>query len=341
MDMEIEEVKETKKPTGLGSDLPWVEKYRPTDIKDVVGNEETLSRLQIIAEEGNLPNIIITGPPGTGKTTSILCLARALLGDTFSKAVLELNASDERGIQVVRETIKTFARTKVNLPAGRHKIIILDEADNMTSAAQQALRRIMEEYSNSTRFALACNYSSKIIEPIQSRCAILRYTKLSDQQLAKRLIEVARAENVQYTDDGMELLIFTADGDMRQALNNLQSTNSGFGLVSAENVLKVCDQPHPAILKKVITSCQQNDFYDAYKTLDTHLWKKGYAATDLLSTMFKLVKNSNDLPEFLKLEFIKEIGFAHKRALEGVGSLLQISGLLARLCEAAQLTKPK
>ncbi len=198
-------------------DLPWIEKYRPSVMADVVGNEDTVSRLRVIARDGNMPNVIIAGPPGTGKTTSILCLARALLADQFKEGVLELNASDDRGIDVVRNKIKMFAQKKLTLPPGRHKIIILDEVDSMTTAAQQALRRTMELYSTTTRFALAANQSAKIIEPIQSRCAVLRYTKLSDQQVLQRLIEVCEGENVNRTDGGLEAILFTAEGDMRQA----------------------------------------------------------------------------------------------------------------------------
>jgi len=205
-----------------------------------------------------LPNIIITGPPGIGKTTSILCLANELLGDSFKDGTLELNASDERGINVVREQIKMFAKKKLSLPPGRHKVIILDEADNITGPAQQALRRIMEEYSLTTRFALACNYSTKIIEPIQSRCAILRFTKLSDAEILLRLKEIASSEEVQYNEEGLEAILFTANGDMRQAINNLQSTHSGFEFISADNVFKVCDQPHPAKIKMIMESCAQH-----------------------------------------------------------------------------------
>ena len=154
--------------------LPWVEKYRPTKIDDIVGNKDAVDRLTAIASTGNMPNLIFTGPPGIGKTTSVLCLAHTLLGPSYKDAVLELNASDDRGIDAVRNKIKMFAQKKVTLPPGRHKIILLDEADSMTSAAQQALRRTMELYSSTTRFALACNASEKIIEPIQSRCAIVR-----------------------------------------------------------------------------------------------------------------------------------------------------------------------
>eukprot|EP01126_Amoeba_proteus_P045342 TRINITY_DN506_c0_g1_i2.p1 TRINITY_DN506_c0_g1~~TRINITY_DN506_c0_g1_i2.p1 ORF type:complete len:235 (-),score=54.83 TRINITY_DN506_c0_g1_i2:52-756(-) len=231
-----------------------------------------------------------------------------------------------------------FAKKKLSLPPGRHKIIILDEADSMTSQAQQALRRIMEEYSSTTRFALACNYSTKIIEAIQSRCAILRYTKLSDPEVLMRLKQIAKEENVPYTDDGMEALLFTASGDMRQAINNLQSTNAGFVTVNAENVFKVCDQPHPVVLARIIDYCNDAQFSRAQKVLVKELWNKGYSSLDIIATMFKVVKNS-ELPEHVKLEFMKEIGLSHKRALEGCDSLLQLLGLLALLCSVNQLQK--
>eukprot|EP00960_Hanusia_phi_P034426 751054-Hanusia_phi.AAC.7 len=241
--------------------LCLVEKYRPQTLKDVVGNEDAVARLQAIARDGNMPHLLLTvparvvafvyltapkGSPGIGKTTCVLALARELLGESFKDGVLELNASDERcdqralgGIDVVRNKIKMFAQQKVTLPPGRHKIIILDEADSMTSASQQAMRRTMELYSNTTRFALACNNSSEIIEPIQSRCAILRFAKLSDKELLSRLQDICEMEQVTASSDGLEALIFTADGDMRQAVNSLQSTANGFGIVNQESVFKV------------------------------------------------------------------------------------------------------
>jgi len=312
-------------------DVPWVEKYRPKLLKDVVGNEETLVRLEAIAEQGNMPNLILSGPPGTGKTTSVHALARQLLGSSYSAGVLELNASDARGIDVVRSKIKSFAMNKVNLPAGRHKIIILDEADSMTGAAQQAMRRTMEIYSNTTRFALACNISTKIIEPIQSRAAILRFSRLSDEQIMARLKHVCAEEKVSYTDDGLEAIIFTAEGDMRNALNNLQATKSGFGHINQTNVFKVCDQPHPTTVRKIIDHCVSGETDPAVRLMQA-LWGTGYSSSDIIGTVFKVAK-AHDMPEAIKLEFLKEIGFTHCRIADGMNSLLQLLGLVGRLCQ--------
>lgn len=299
-----------------------------------------------------MPHVIISGMPGIGKTTSVLCLARQLLGESYKEAVLELNASDERGmwtnicerwrdfffkcsplcqgIDVVRNRIKGFAQKKVTLPPGRHKLVILDEADSMTSGAQQALRRTMEIYSNTTRFAFACNQSNKIIEPLQSRCAILRYAKLSDAQVVKRLMQIIEAEKVEYSDDGLAALVFSAEGDMRQAINNLQSTFAGFGFVSGDNVFKVVDSPHPIKVQAMLKACYEGNVDSALDTL-RELWNLGYSSHDIISTMFKVTKTIPTLSEHSKLEFIKEIGFTHMKILEGVQTLLQLSGCVARL----------
>lgn len=275
----------------------------------------------------------VQGPPGTGKTTSVLCLAHELLGPNFAEAVLELNASDDRGIDVVRNKIKMFAQRKVTLPPGRQKIVILDEADSMTTGAQQALRRTMEIYSSTTRFALACNQSSKIIEPIQSRCAIVRFAKLSDKELLERLMTVVAVEGVAYTPDGLEAVVFTADGDMRQALNNLQATANGFGFVNQENVFRVCDQPHPLLVSNVVKLCIEARIDDAYSGMRA-LCDMGYSASDIITILFRVVRNYNaGMTEFLKLEYIKQIGFCHMRIMDGVDSRLQLSGLLADLCQ--------
>jgi len=333
----VSSAKMKRKGGGGSSELPWIEKYRPRALKDVVGNQETVSRLEVIAENGNLPNIIIAGPPGTGKTTSILALARQMLGSAYKDAVLELNASDQRGIDVVRNKIKSFAQKKVTLPVGCHKLVLLDEADSMTSGAQQAMRRTMELYSRTTRFALACNISSKIIEPIQSRCAILRFSRLSEKQILERLLFVCRAESLPYTNEGLEALIFTSEGDMRNALNNMQATNAGFGSITDTNVFKVCDMPHPTIVKRVISGCVAADI-DASCDAIGELYATGYSAFDIIGTIFKVTKFF-EMHEDLKMDFFREIGTTHMRIADGVGSLLQLQGLCARMCTVANSRK--
>ncbi|WLF78588.1 replication factor C subunit 4 [Lodderomyces elongisporus] len=313
-------------------DLPWVEKYRPRVLDDIVGNEETVERLKIIAKDGNIPHMIISGLPGIGKTTSVHCLAYELLGkEYYHQATMELNASDDRGIDVVRNKIKQFAQTKISIPPGRTKIIILDEADSMTPGAQQALRRTMEIYSNTTRFVFACNQSSKIIEPLQSRCAILRYNKLSDEEVLARLLEIIKAEDVKFNNEGLQALIFSAEGDMRQAINNLQSTVAGFGFVNDVNVFKIVDQPHPLVIQKILTHSLKKDIDQALQLLDG-LWSKGYSAIDIVTSSFKVAKTIPNVDESKRLEMIKEIGFTHMRVLEGLGTYLQLSGMYAKIC---------
>ena len=247
---------------------PWIEKYRPTKLNEIVGNKRIISNLESISQSGNLPNLILAGPPGTGKTTSVLALAHELLGDNFKKAVIELNASDERGINVVRDKIKRFAQQKIPLPEGRHKIIILDEADSMTSSAQGSMRVTISDYSNTTRFVLACNDSSKIIEAIQSRCTVLRFGKLSSEEIKERLKYVLECENAKYTEEGLKAIIDTCNGDMRYALNNAQSCVVGFEEINEENIYKIVELPRPKEIEKIYNFCFEGKFKEAMKKFD-------------------------------------------------------------------------
>lgn len=207
----------------------------------------------------------------------------------------------------------------------------------MTSAAQQAMRRTMELFSSTTRFCLACNVSTKIIEAIQSRAAILRYTRLSNEQVLDVLLKVCQAEKVSYTNDGLESILFTAEGDMRHALNNLQASvylTKG-GIVNQAAVFKVCDQPHPKTIGEIIDLCAKGDTTNAVHKMNA-LWKLGYSASDIIGTIFKVTKAHPTLPEALKLEYLREIGFTHMRIADGVNTLLQILGLIARLSQKSQ-----
>jgi len=319
------------KSKAIQMEMPWLEKYRPKLLKDIVGNEDTVARLQVIAQNGNVPNLILVGPPGTGKTTSIHALAIELLGaDRCKSAILELNASDDRGIEVVRNKIKSFAKRKVQLPPGRHKIIILDEADSMTNSAQQALRRTMELYASTTRFALACNISSKVIEPIQSRCAILRYKRLEDKHILRRVkYVIAQEKIVHYTDGGLEAILFISGGDMRHALNALQSTYAGFKKINQESVYKVCDQPHPKTIKLILEHCAEGEFRKALALLHM-IMDNGFSTLDFIQTMFRVVKGM-EMEERMKLDWIKEMGMTHKKVAEGTDSMLQIMSCLSKM----------
>lgn len=336
-------------------------------MSEILGNGETMSRLQTIAREGNLPHLLLCGPPGTGKTTSMLCLAHDLLsnaeGDAnasvggstppfkLGDAVLELNASDERGIDVVREKIKLFAQTKKTLPKKTlvgtdgvvrevplHKIVLLDEADSMTPAAQQALRRTMELYSSTTRFAFACNNSTKVIEPIQSRCIVVRFKRLTEKEILQRLLFIARHESVDYTDDGLEALIYLAEGDLRHAVNAMQATHSGYGKITAENVFQVCDQPHPILIERILAACLlQKDLTVAHKEMK-RLLNRGFSPEGVMGTFYKVTQSDKGRlfrQEWQQLKVMKVMAEATLRIAEGVGSQLQLAAMLSKIIQIA------
>ncbi len=319
----------------LTCELPWSEKYRPTQLKDIVGNDEIIRRLMNISKEGNIPNIILSGPSGLGKTTSIHCLAKELLKEDYEKGVLEINASDSRGIEIVRNKIKMFAQKKTNFNGIKHKIVILDEADSMTAAAQQALRRTMEMYSTTTRFVFACNTSTKIIEPIQSRCAILRFTKLDNEDVRKRLEYIMKQEKIEemIKKNGLDAIIFLSDGDLRYAINTLQVASTfREKIITDEFIYQICDKPQPLLIKNIIDACYEKSFERA-KELVIELCEKGFAMSDIIILLFKMICNDKELEENKRIEMLKIITIYHQRIIYGTSTELQLIGCLAHLCD--------
>ena len=304
-------------------DIPWVEKHRPTSLSSIIGNQSIISSLMNISQEGNLPNLILSGPPGTGKTTSIMVLAHELLGQSFKKATIELNASDDRGLSVVREKIKNFAMQKIPLPPNRHKIIILDEADNMTPSAQASLRVTISDYAATTRFCFACNDSSKIIEAIQSRCSLIRFSKLKNEEIKNRLIQVLNEENVRYDNDGIEAIVESSNGDMRYALNNAQSTFVGFEFINRDNVYKIIDIPKPEIIHQIIQFCFLGKFNNAVLLVDS-LIDDGYNLIDFLIVMNRVVQDSKDIDDKKRFTTLKIIAEYKMRCLDGINSKCQV-----------------
>ena len=309
---------------------PWIEKYRPTKLSEIVGNERIITNLQSIAKSGNLPNLILAGPPGTGKTTSVLALAHELLGENFKKAVIELNASDERGINVVRDKIKRFAQQKIPLPEGRHKIIILDEADSMTPSAQASMRVTISDYSSTTRFVLACNDSSKIIEAIQSRCTVLRFGKLSAENIKKRVRDVLENENAKCDAKGLQAIIDTCNGDMRYALNNIQSCIVGFGEVNEENVYKIVELPRPKEIEEIYNFCLNSKFRDAIKKF-RELFDEGYSCLEIISVFNRLIQDSDKIDDKVRILLLKKIAEYKMNLIDGLDSEVQMSGFISQI----------
>lgn len=311
----------------MASDDVWTEKYRPKTLDEVIGQEQIVRRLKSYVKSGNLPHLLFSGPPGVGKTACAVSLARGMFGDTWQNNFIELNASDERGIDVVRNNIKSFART-APLGEARFKIIFLDEADALTSDAQSALRRTMERYTATCRFIISCNYSSKIIEPIQSRCAIYRFGPLNPKDIETMVRRIGKGEGITVTKDGLDAIIYVARGDMRKAVNALQSAATVSKEVTAEAVYETTSTAKPKEIEDMLKLALNGQFMDSRNKLDDLLIKYGLSGNDIIdqiySAMFSLGLNEDVL-----VALVDRIGEADFRLTEGASERIQVEALLA------------
>jgi len=317
-----------------GNSTIWIEKYRPQMLEDMVGQEEIVERLRSYVRSGSLPHLLFTGPAGVGKTTAAVALAREFFGETWQMNFRELNASDERGIDVVRNQIKQFARTSP-LGGATFKVLFLDEADALTPDAQAALRRTMENYAQTCRFILSCNYSSKIIDPIQSRCAIYRFKGLDEAAVAEQVRRVAAAEEISLTDDAVHAIAYIAEGDMRKALNALQGAAILSDRIDARMIYETTSTAKPEEIADLLGLCTKGDFTGAQGALRHLLRNRGIAPGELINQCFRAL-TSYQMDTALKVAYIDHIGEADFRISEGADAEIQMDALIALFVLSAQ-----
>ncbi|KAI9279796.1 putative RFC3-DNA replication factor C, 40 kDa subunit [Sporodiniella umbellata] len=306
--------------------LPWVEKYRPVKLEDLVSHQDITSTIETFIEAKRLPHLLFYGPPGTGKTSTILACARKLYGEKFRSMILELNASDDRGIDVVREQIISFASTQ-NFYSSGIKLVVLDEADNMTNQAQSALRRVIEKYTKNVRFCIICNYVSKIIPAIQSRCTRFRFAPLELEQIDARLQTIVDAEGVDLTQDGKKALLALSKGDMRRALNILQSCHAAYDTVDEDAIYNCTGHPHPQDIERIFRSMASDEFTTAYTTIEKIQRESGLALQDILGEIYFYARQVT-FPTEARCDILHKLAEIEYRLGEGGHEKIQLGALI-------------
>jgi replication factor C small subunit len=305
----------------------WTEKYRPKDFSEMHGKEHVIPRIQAFVEQKNMPHLLFAGPAGTGKTTLSIIVAMKLFGPGWRDNLLELNASDERGIDVIRIKVKDFARTKAigDVP---FKIIYLDECDALTKEAQQALRRTMENYTKTCRFILSCNYSSKIIEPIQSRCAIFRFRNLSKENIFDIITKIAKKEGLKVDEKAKEALYIVSGGDCRKLENIMQSCAAISKAITEDVVHSMSSMAKPKEIGEVLEMALKNQFTKAREGLLNVMLNYGLAGLDLIKQIQKETLTLQ-IDERKKMQIIEKCGEIEFRMVEGADEFIQLEALLA------------
>ena len=323
-----------------GTEAVWVEKYRPSSLKDMVGQDAILPLLRSYAEKRSMPHLLFAGPPGSGKTTAALALARDLYGAEWRQNFLETNASDERGIDTVRTTIKQYARTA---PIGEigFKLLFLDEADNLTSEAQGALRRMMERYSASCRFILSCNYSSRIIDPIQSRCAVFRFRAYSPDAVRTQVKRIAAAEGKKVSPEALETILTASAGDMRRATNLLQLAGTHADSITAETIKEYATIPLRREVEGMLSAALAGNFGDARNRLYALFVERGASGEDVLKAIHSYLPDipENVLPARDKVRLLEYLGEVDFRLAQGASDRIQLEAVLAHVAAGSSRGK--
>ncbi len=312
----------------------WTEKYRPKSFEEILGQDEIVKRVQNLVKSLNIPHLLFAGPAGTGKSSLALVIVKQLFGSSWKENYLELNASDTRGIDVVRQEVKNFARTK-SLGEAPFKVIFLDEADALTREAQQALRRTMENFTSTCRFILSCNYSSKIIDPIQSRCAIFRFKLLERKEIFKKIKDIAEKEKLSINEPALISLYEASEGDCRRAINLLQATASISPNITEELINTIISTAKPADVKIALEYALTGDFIKAREKLLDIMLKESISGQDAIKAIQKEIWNL-PIENSLKVKLVEKTGETEFRIVEGSDEFIQLESLLASFVLAGQ-----
>jgi replication factor C subunit 2/4 len=332
-----DEDQETERSNKMfNGDIPWVEKYRPKKLDDIIEHDEIIKILKETIKTGEFPNLLLHGPAGTGKTSTILAIAKELFGPVkMYDRVIELNASDDRGIGAVRTKIKTFAKTALstadpNYPSPNFQIVILDEADSMTPEAQAALRKVMEEMSKITRFCFICNYIGQIIDPIVSRCMRLKFKPIKTESITKRVSEIAKLEGLNISDDIINSLIEISDGDARRVIMNLQNFQYLIKYnpnISPKDILSMNGNVDKDKFPNFWRTCSKGSTY-SIKQLTLQLHRQGFAIKSILKFLMESIVDDTKIKDSVKSKILLELCKTDRKLSEGCDEYLQLLNIL-------------